>query len=377
MIDTVKLRSPYLAAEQAAEIEQQLTRRLAVQISSGEVLWQLTSEELVGSWENRIMVRICREEVRCVEPAQGRRRAVYEPCACPPFLLVEGSVHKALSGHNITGGPLGFQEVAAWFISLVSQLLWSTLPAAALWAVDRVDKTECYRLPFEAVQEFIASLNAAQYPRRKAHRYGSEAIFFPGTTTAVKVYHKGPEFAKHDAKRLRGLLDPDDVVDLQKLANGIMRAEVSIKAKKLKADFGEKPLVSQVTDAYLQQVHDREVARVLREGRQDMETVRTATEVKRRLNKLHSTQLASTLYGVWSQLATIGEFEVRRDMAKATWYKYRKCLISAGVSWAGTDINVTQSCIPPGFSLCRQSPFRDQAEDPRIADQLAAYRVAA
>jgi II/X family phage/plasmid replication protein len=240
--------------------------------------------------------------------------------------------------------------------------------------------TECYRLPFAAVQEFIRSMQAAEYPRRKASRYGSEALHFGGTTTAFKMYHKGPEFSKHDARRLASRLTASELHDLQALANGILRVEVSVKSKKLRADNqGEKPSVVQVTDAYLQAVHDRETARVLREGKSDMETVRTSVEVKRRLQTEYAkpSRMAHCLYGFWSMMSTLGEAEVRSTMPDSTFRKYRDCLVAAGCSWAGTDIVIRQTLIPLGFSLARSSPFRDAQEDPAITAQLASYRQAA
>jgi II/X family phage/plasmid replication protein len=376
MIDTVKLRSPYLSIEAAGLVERQLLHRLAYRDGAEKPEYEITSDELEGSWDNRISIRLMREEMAFVEAAPNGR-PIFAPLACPPYVVVEGSVHKALVGHNITSGPSSFVSVALWFVNLVAaDLLNVMLPHGSEWTVERVDVTECYRLPYEAIEEFIISLNGAQYPRRQPHRYGSTAIFFPGTTTAAKVYHKGPEFAKHDNKRLRGFLPVTEVSDLQKLANGIMRVEISIKAKKLKADFGEKPLVCKVTDAYLEQVHDREVARFLREGQRDMETVRTAVEVSRRLNKLYGSSLASTLYGVWTQMATVGELEVRKALARRTFYRQRRQLVDAGCSWAGTDIIIRETLIPIGFMLSRQSPFRDQSEDPRITEQLARWRQA-
>jgi II/X family phage/plasmid replication protein len=387
MIDTVKLRSPFLSEQAAAIVEQQLKRRMAVEIATGDVLYEVTSNELEGSWDNRIMIRLLREELvveRVERPVAARLRGsdrfllVQEMRPCAPYLVVEGSPHKALVGHNITGGPAHFQAAACWFVDKIAELLWVTLPHGSEWLVERVDVTECYRLTFEAVQEFVRSMQAAEYPRRKASRYGSEALHFGGTTTAFKMYHKGPEFSKHDARRLASRLTASELHDLQALANGILRVEVSLKSKKLRADNqGEKPSVVQVTDAYLQAVHDREVSRVLREGQEDVQTVRTAIEVSRRLHAVHNPQLALSLYGIWSSLATLGETEVRKQMTRATFYRCRKQLIEAGCSWAGTDIVIRQTLIPLGFMLSRSSSFRDAQEDPAITAQLASYRQAA
>lgn len=392
MIDTVRLKSPYLCAEAAALVERQLVHRLAYREGDETPLYEITSDELKGSWDNRIMVRLCREELhveRLARPGKhlkgsDRFLMVQEMRPCEPFLIVEGSVHKALVGHNITGGPSEFQPAACWFVNLVMELLWVTLPHGSEWTVERVDVTECYKLPFEAIQEFIGSLARVNYPRRKRRAYGVESIQFGGTTTAFSLYHKGPEFAVHDGKKLRGQLEPSDLASLQELANGIMRMEVSVKSKKLRADVesgllgvkGDKPRVVQVTDAYLQRVHDQEVARVIREGFKDLETLRTAQEVRRRLFSTYDAPLAGSLYGLWVTLSTDGEAEVKKGMKRTTFYRQRKQLVDAGCSWAGTDIVIRHSPIPAGFTLRRSDPRCDRAEDPRITEQLARWRAA-
>ncbi len=397
MIDTVKLRSPYLSDEQARLVEQQLKLRLGVDLATGERFYEITSDALEGSFDNRVMVRLMREELvseRVERPqgssARGSDKFIMSqhmrPCA--PYLVVEGSVHKAMVGHNITGGPQHFQAAACWFVNFVAvDLLFVTLPHGSEWTVEKVDITECYRLPFAAIEEFIGSLNRVEYPRRERASFGMHSLNFGGTTTAFKLYHKGIEFAKHDGKNLRGRegFGPDVLSELQELANGIMRVEVSVKSKKLRVDTesgllgvkGEKPLVVQVTDAYLQAVHDQEVARVIREGRGDVKTVRTAQEVRRRLIAEYGSALAGTLFGLWVSLSTDGEREVRKTMNRATFYRCRKQLVDAGCSWAGTDIVIRHSCIPADFSLSRSDARRDAEEDPRITRMLASYRQAA
>jgi hypothetical protein len=425
MIDTVKLRSPYLTAEVAALVEQQLTRRSAVKLASGEVLYEVTSGELEGSFDNRIMVRLCREELAEAPGVRGSvavvalpkidprlllhpdpkvqaerqrvaafrdhrptgvHRPIFRNIPCQPYLLIEASVHKAMLGHNITGGPQNFRAAACWLVNEVAAyMLAVSLPHGDDWIVERVDVTETYQLPFAAIQEYIGSLNRLEFPRRKRRSYGLEALQFSGTTTTFSLYHKGPEFAVHDGKKLRGRFGPVEMGDLQELANGIMRMEVQVKAKKLRADVesgllgvkGEKLRVVQVTDAYLGRVHDAEVARVIREGHKDMTTVRLEREVYARLTETHGGRLAAPLYALWVRLAAHGEKEARRDMKRSTFYLQRKQLVQAGCSWAGTDIVIKHSCIPVGFNLRRSDPRRDTVEDVRVTELLARWREAA
>ena len=76
---------------------------------------------------------------------------------------------------------------------------------------------------------------------------------------------------------------------------------------KFQYDFGKNPLVEEVTDQYLEAVHDKEVERLLREGKQAMETVRTTTAVMTRLQNLYGQTKGQRLYGFWAAMCTLNE----------------------------------------------------------------------
>lgn len=375
MIDTVRLRSPYVSEASAFLVEQRLIKRMAIQVATGHLLWDLSSESLKGSYDSRVSVQVNRKEyVTYHSPTDPKAKPQTVLQECQPYLVVEASVHKALIGHNVTGGPLTFQPAIHWFLDHLTKLLDAPLPPAAAWIVERVDVAECYKLSYDAIVDYITTLNAARYPRRKVQRYASQSIFAPGTTTAVKIYHKGPEYKSHDRKRVEDTMGRDISASLQGLANGIMRVETSIKSKKLRSDLNEKPLVCQVTDEYLMRVHDTEVTRLLKEGEAEMETVRQAIEVQRRLYECYNTAKASTLFGIWTQFATVGEDEVRRNLPRRTFYRYRKELVEAGCTWVGTDVVIRKTAIPAGFTLSRRDPRRMTTEDPLVQQLLAPYR---
>jgi hypothetical protein len=118
------------------------------------------------------------------------------------------------------------------------------------------------------------------------------AVYFAGKTTTVKFYHKGSEFSVHEKSRLRNffsnlfahLYGKNDLKNrerterkikaLQRLADNRLRVEVEVHSDKFQYDFGKNPRVDEVTDGYLQQVYDKEVEKLLREGKQGMDTVR-------------------------------------------------------------------------------------------------------
>ena len=183
MLDTVRLRSPAIDAGTAWKVEQSCQRRQALEIATGELLYSLTTGALAGSWDERVSVRVMREEWTVLP---GRREAQLVPCE--PYVLLEGSVHKALLGHNVWGGPLEPVAACRWLVADVADRLRVELPTADLWTVLRADWAEVYDLgSFEAVQEFLHGLRLAEMPRRKPRTYPG-GCYFPGDTTTVKLY---------------------------------------------------------------------------------------------------------------------------------------------------------------------------------------------
>lgn len=366
--DTIKLRSPYLDRQLVAGIEQQLVLRSGVDMSSGEVIYELFSGELLGSWDARISVVPKKDEY----VLNDNGRPVLQPCE--PYLLIEASVHKVFCGHNVYGGPTDFQQCCSDFVVLVEGLLNTQLPPARFWTVHRVDLALVYRLSKAACKEFFDGVQLMSFPRRKkgSAKYAM-AVYFAGKTTTVKFYHKGTEFTVHERSRLRAffrnlfkhLYGHDDVANharverkiqaLQRLADNRLRVEVEIHSDKLQYDFEKNPTVAELTDAYLQQVYDTEVEKLLREGKQAMDTVRESRAVLRRLKDMYGQTTGARLYGFWSSLSTLGDEVTREQFAKTVFYRNRKLLEDAGVSWRGTDVVVVSNSgvLPVDFSPVR------------------------
>lgn len=375
MLDTVRLRSPKVEPGVAWQAEQSCQRRMGIEISTGEKLYEITTGSLQGSFDERVSVRVMREEWVVVE---GQKQAVQ--VACEPYVLIEGSVHKALMGHNVWGGPTDPVAACRWLVADVGERLGVQLPDGGEWTVQRVDWSEVYELPsFEAVQEYMHGLNSCSYPRRQVTRFGDTGIHAPGGTTTVKIYHKGPEFSKHDRKRLKARLGLRAVAQLQEHANRLLRFEVEVHARKLDEDFGHKPTVREVTRQYLEGVHDREGGRLLREGQGEMRTVRTSVAVSRRLREMYAPALANTLFGTWMQLSALGEEEVKRTLSRRTFYRQRKQLEQASVSWKGSDIRCIAQLLacPEDFSPVRTDVRRLLQVAPEVGEKLEAFSLAA
>lgn len=354
--DTIRLRSPYLDPQLVEAIEQKCILRKGIHVETGELLYELYAGQLEGSWDARISVTPKHDEWE--NTGKGTPQLVKSPF---PYLIVEASVHKLLLGHNIYGGHENFEEACDFFHRTLSDLLEVKLPDVRNWRVLRVDVAHVYQLSLPASREFFAAMQLVDFPRRKknASKYDM-AVHFPGSTTTVKFYHKGTEFREHEYPRLRGFfsllfsrmypnLSAEDlkalinkkIKALQRLADNRLRVEVGINSEKFLYDFNDRhPYVKEVTDAYLQALHDREVERILREGKMGMDTVRTTDAVWNRLNRHYDLARGNRLFGFWQSLCTGGIEKTKLRYTKPTFYRNRKLLEEAGVSWIGSDIHV-------------------------------------
>ena len=349
--DTIKLRSPNMDRDFIRAVEQKCILRSGVDLSTGEMLYELHTGQLLGSWDSRISVIPKYEEYVVDKNGTPRQHA------CEPYLLVEASIHKVMLGHNVYGGPTNFLEAARHLVAVLEKLLEVELPIADVWTVHRVDVAHVYDLPKSACKQFFDTMQLVNFPRRqrKASKYAM-AVHFPGKTTTVKFYHKGDEFQAHEPARLKGFFrhlfkniygqdDPNisQRVDkklkaLQRLADKRLRVEVGINSDKFLYDFGRHPRVAELTDVYLESLHDKEIERILREGKQGMDTVRTTDAVCNRLHNHYGRISGNRLFGFWQSLCTSGDDKTRDRYSKTVFYRNRKLLEDVGVSWIGSDI---------------------------------------
>jgi II/X family phage/plasmid replication protein len=351
-IDTIRLQSPRMTREFMRSVEQKCILRTGVDMASGEMMYELHTGQLLGSWDARIAVVPKYDE--WVTDKNGTPRLH----ACEPYLEIEASVHKAFLGHNVYGGPTHFRDAARDLVELVAKLLEVDLPNADEWIVRRVDIAHMYRLSKAGCKQFFDTMQLMSFPRRQKNASKYEmAVHFPGKTTTVKFYHKGSEFRAHEVTRLRSffthmfrhIYGKDEInfervekkiKALQRLADNRLRVEVGINSPKLKYDFGKDPQVKEITDAYLEALHDKEVERILREGKQGMETVRTTDAVCTRLQNKYGRTPGNRLYGFWQSMCTAGGDKTADRYTKTVFYRNRKLLEEAGVSWIGSDLQI-------------------------------------
>jgi II/X family phage/plasmid replication protein len=384
-IDTVKLRSPSINEGMAQFLEQQCILKSGVELSTGEILYEITTGDLEGSWDSRIMFKVMREEWLTLS---GRLERVQ----CKPYVVVECSWHKFFYGQNVYGNPTDFQGLARFFLDELGEIMAQDrdfFPEPMKWQVCRVDWAEMFNLSQAAQVEFFRSLRHIRFPRRfaKEAKYSS-AVHFPGAFTTFRMYSKGQEFKEHSAAVLRrALVKRQQILDgqkpvktakaigsvvnprilenldnykdinrkiqaLQRLANNRLRVEVQINADKLRYDFkGRLPFVSEITDEYFMEIYQGQVFKFLKEGKSEMETVRTHDAVKARLNRVYGTRSANVLFAFWMQLSGLGEDVARNEYSKSQFYANRKKLVDAGVSWRQTDIFIipNETALPAEF----------------------------
>lgn len=376
-LDTVRIKSPYMARQIVDKIKAQGESYNRVCNETGDIVWEMTRTNLRGSFDSRIMVKPMYED--CTKSKHGKPE--WHPSQ--PYLIVECSVGKAFYGQNVYGVINDMQVACERLRELLQGLLGITLPHTDGWTVQRIDWAENFQLPYQAVQEFFEGIYHVAFPRRKVQKYSNESIFVPGTTTTIKLYHKGPEFEKNDRKRLYSVLRslyqanrPDNappewahqqssrrIRALQRLANNRLRAEVEIHAEKFDNDFGHKPKVKEITTAYLQAVFDKEIGRLLREGNGAVQIVRTSLAVRDRLEIRYTLELAGLLHGFWLGMATHGEDDMKKRSPRATFYRRRKQLVDVGVSWMATDQQLIErqgQMLPADFSPVRENTRRCQ-----------------
>ena len=378
MIDTLKLKSPPISEEVAQAIEAHLVQRTGLDLLTGEELYCLCSGSLPGSWSSSVAVNVLRKDFVAMTALEGYQRPGVELVECPPFVTVEGSVHKAMIGHNVTGGPCSLRPSIAWFVRDIEKRLGVSLPSWDSWRILRIDVSEVYDMgSYEAVAQYLHGLGLARFPRRKILRYDDETVMFPGTVTTLKFYHKGPEFAKKGFKGYALAFSQAAAEKIQRVANTLLRVECSIKAKKLNELYGTTGTAGQAALDALEAILDRSVGTVLKEAEHDMETVRTTEEVRSRLHEVYEPRLASLLFGTWLQLAAIGEDGVRRTISRPTYYRHRAQLAEAGIAWDATDVYIReQSFIPAGFRPVRSDPRRISGESLEVKELLLPYALA-
>ena len=368
MYDTVVIKSPEIDPETVEKVLHFCRMYEGVDIFTGELLYRFTSGELEGSYDYRIRLKVDNTEwIKEDSPVPQRVETYWH-------IVVECSLHKLLMNHNCYGGPADIKRSIEYLVRFLEEVMYVSLPNYKDWEVKRIDVAKIYHFSDKNIcKKIVNNLRNSYYTRRKPRIYDT-SVMFSGSTTAVKIYWKGPEFEKHDYKRIKKYIlrevdrswnqDNCDLLQhklalLQKhfdkvleKAYRIIRYECEIKLRKLKEAFeNDTVLVKDLNDEKLNEIADTELFKLIRED-DNMNIVRRSDLVLERLHQLYGTSQANALYSTWTKFVQFGEKMAKETVSTRTFYRHKKLLIEAGVSWTCSVANLKQfSVVPDDFSF--------------------------
>ena len=322
MLDTVVLESPFLDKSTFSKLKTNVIKKLAIDCNTGDILYSFTTSNLVGSFDYRIRVFLDDSKYK---------------------VTVECSLAKLLQGHNVIGNPIDWYKSVCYLVNFLSVQFNVDLPCFYFWEVKRVDIAFIYDLyNLDSVRYFIDSLKDLSYPRRSRYIYGSDTIYWAGSTTTIKFYAKGPEFKRHDYKRIKNCFGVTNANLLLEIAKRLLRVEVEIRGRKLKYIFGEYPKVSQLDINFFNKIYDEEINKIMCNKKDyfkgDVSVKRFADDVYNVLLSNYSNKLAKSLFGTWQMLCNLGVDKTKKILSNSTFYRHRRLLSDVGVVWYGTDI---------------------------------------
>ena len=387
MYDTVIIKSPFIDRDTVQKALNFCRISEGIDIFTGEILYSFTSGELEGSYDYRIRLK--------VNNTEWVKEDTLTPVRVETdwHLIVECSLHKLLMNHNCYGGPTDLKKSVKYLVKFLEDCLMCKLPSYELWELKRVDVAKIFVFNNKSIcKKIFNNLKNAYYTRRKPILYNT-CVYFSGSTTTVKLYWKGPEFEKHDYKRLIKYINREidlnwnkenhDLImhklallkmeydNILEKAYRIIRFECEIKARKLKDVFNkEVVLIKDIEDKILHEISDSELFKLMKEEGDSMDIVRRSDLVLERLHNLYGFNLGNSLYSTWAQLVQFGEERTKNTMSKPTFYRHKKQLIEAGCSWFCSTLKLQQfSIVPEDFSFC-DNKYVDDTVDKEVIKKL-------
>lgn len=335
MIDTVKIftkinKDIYNIIENKSIIKTSFSK------DTGEIFYNIVNDHLKGSFDTSLSVRI----------DTGEKYGFDKDF----IITIEGSCHKIVFGQNAYNGFYDLDLVVLYLKSLVENAYNIKLPDYKYWYLKRIDIAKCFDLKNQdRVINYINNLKLIEYPRRNPKHDKNNGIYFPGTTTTLKIYNKLREFKKNDRLKLKDKKD-FNIFEFEKKIKGFCRFEVEIKNKKLK-DIFEKKYQAKMTNIpcyyfnyeLFENVWNDEFMKILKLNYSDLQKVSEKNSVKNRLNNVYGSTYGFNLYQFYLNLVVDGCKAVRDSMSKTTYYRKIKDLKEAGVDFCSNQISIVYS----------------------------------
>jgi II/X family phage/plasmid replication protein len=300
-----------------------------------------------------------------------------------PYLRFEFSAPKIIYGHNLFTIDWDLVYKACLMVATAfEEYTGVELPESGSWYTYRVDCCANFLLNnLEEVEALMRFYSRLDYPRRDARIVKNESVYFASVHNTVKLYAKGPEFKAHDAERF---LERETMLDLQGLANRIIRFEVECK-RRLK--YLIKRFEKDYNYRFLQSFHGyvpfNDLSHFFFDAKFELERCMkmllggTVTKVMTMLEvfnilKAHLTVgQAQAFYGVYSMLMMHGQQETKRQFGKDKYYRALRCFRDLGISSTAQDqgeaAEFTGSGFPQDFSL-EMSENNKYYQVPKVGD---------
>jgi II/X family phage/plasmid replication protein len=267
----------------------------------GETVWETWSRESIRSDSHQITVRLT------------------------DLLEITGSPARVMQEDNVFGSS-DIVECFNAVINFVGKQLNVTLPNDPnIWRVTRVDYTENYNL--ESLSEVKQALNYLRHAEggRYQVRTTAETVYWSPTSRlrSGKAYAKGPHL---DYMKKKGLLDIDDAKIAA--AQSLLRLELKIGSQYWR-ERSEKQWFNYTENDFIR-IHNDYFGQFI--GNVEIMETDNLLEILQSISTTNGQALAS--FRTWCLVKSVGIEETRKTMPKSTWYRHKKLLNQAGVSWA-------------------------------------------
>lgn len=275
---------------------------------------------VTGSFDDTVMV----SNVHALKEHRGQPVSLND---LETYVYISGNPAKFLQGHNVYG-TWDLQQLAAKFFRTVARSLGVSLDDSIQWAeigwngdyeVTRIDLTENYRVEggYQAVSRWIYSAHkTARMSHKSASMSGGNTLYFGKNSRrhSVKIYNKYLELLKHPIDRKLRDATVDCERELMDDANGLLRVEVTYRARKLRdmgCDMGKMLSIDVLRNLHRESVKGLQISEQMPNYKVCRETVGRAAYC--------------------SYLAWLGGENLKEALNDATFYRHRKTLLVYGV----------------------------------------------
>ena len=284
-----------------------------------------------------------------------------------PHLRIEFSAPKIILGNNIQTISESYADIAVHTVWIQFQKTFNVkLPSPEHWFLCRLDVCSNFILPSEKmVKELINYFQMLTYSRKDKQIYENECIYFPSRHATLKIYHKGPEFKKHDVKRF---IDQFEGRRLLNIANNILRVEGELKnrlryitAEYLTICKSLRRIKEKIWNGYLTYYRTMELLNCKEELERMINIflitkenkVMKAKDVHDKLRQNFTSEQADVFMGMYSVILTQGLKNARKIYTMNKMGRALRAYRLIGISFINSDASVIDAGlnVPHDFSF--------------------------